>query len=136
MTNFKLFSPLQRLNAGLYKAKVFEGEPKIALIGGRRYLRFAACQESFRGNLLALQYYLRRIGEHYQLTYKKEDRLSAGKNKIIQNTVLLGIDLESFFLKMKELLDCIAFFVPFYYSRPLDHQVGGTQKDARDLRDP
>ncbi len=95
MTNFKLFSPLQRLNDGLSAAKIFDGEPKINLFGGRRYHRFFACQESFRYNLLALNYILRRIGEHYQLTYSKEDRL--GKNKIIQNTALLAVDLEFFF---------------------------------------
>ena len=136
MTNFKYFSPLQRLNAGLFQAKVFEGESKINLFGGRRYHRFAACSESFGDNLLGLNYNLRRIGEHYQLTYKKEDRLSAAKFKPVQNTILLSIDLESFFLKMKELLDCIAFFVPFYYSNSLQHKERGSQKDARDLNDP
>ncbi len=130
MANFKYFSPLQRLNAGLFRAKVFEGETKINLFGGRRYHRFNACQDSFRDHLLGLNYSLRRIGEHYQLTYKKEDRLGAAKN--IQNTVLLEFDLETFFLKMKAVLDCVAFFVPFYYREPLFYG----KKDARDLDDP
>jgi hypothetical protein len=82
--------------------------------------------------LLGLNYSLRRIGEHYQLTYKKEDRLGAEKNKIIQNTVLLTFDLETFFLKMKALLDCVAFFVPFYFRKPLEHK----KQDARDLKQP
>lgn len=136
MTNFKYFSPFQRLNAGLYQASVFEGETKINHFGGRRYHRFNACQESFSDNLLDLNYSIRRIGEHYQLTYKKEDRLGAAKNKIIQNTVLLSLDLETFFLKVKALLDCVAFFVPFYFKMPIEHKIGGQKQDARDLRDP
>lgn len=132
MSNFKYFSPLQRLNAGLFQAKVFDGETKINLFGGRRYHRFAACSEAFRYNLLGLNYSLQRIGEHYRLTYKKEDRVNATKYITIQNTVLLAIDLESFFLRLKELLDCIAFFIPFYYQKPFKHQ----KQDARDLKDP
>lgn len=132
MANFKYFSPLQKLNEGLFQARVFEGDTKIDLLGGRRYYRFVACQESFRDNLLDLNYSLRRIGEHYQLTYKKDDRLSAAKYKIIPNTILLSVDLETFFLKIKALLDCIAFFVPFYFSVPLLHQ----KQDVKDLRNP
>ncbi len=136
MTNFKYFSPLQRLNKGLFQTNISEGETKINPFGGRRYHRFAACNESFTDNLLGLNCNLRRIGEHYQLTYKKEDRLNAAKFKPIQNTILLSIDLEAFFLKMKELLDCIAFFVPFYYGNSFQRKEDGLQKDVRDFNRP
>ena len=136
MANFKYFSPLQRLNAGLLQTKVFKGKTKIDLFGGRRYQRFNACSESFRHNLLGLNYNLRRIGEHYQLTYKKEDKLSVSKYKSVQNTILLSTDFESFFLKMKQLLDCVAYFIPFYYKKPLKHRVHGLEEDVRDLSDP
>ena len=132
MASFKYFSPLQRLNAGFFKTKIFTGETKINLFGGRRYHRFAACSDSFRDNLLAVNYALRRIGEHYRLTYKKEDRLGATEYKVIKNTILLSIDLESFFLGLKKVLDCVSFFVPFYYKEPLKHD----KQDARDLKNP
>lgn len=132
MTNFKCFSPLQRLNAGLSHTKVFGNESKLNPFGNRRHHRFAACNDSFRDNLLGLNYSLRRIGEHYRLTYKKEDRIEAAKNKTIQNTILLSMDIESFIVRLKESLDCLAFFIPFYYRDPLIHK----KMDARDLRDP
>ena len=136
MPNFKHFSPIQRLNAGFRDPQAFGSEKKINMFGGRRYHRFIACGEAFRQNILAINWILRRIAEHYKLTYKKEDRLSAGKYQIIQNTILLSMDLESFFLKLKIVLDCVAFFVPFYYKDPLLHKSNGVQKDARDLNDP
>ncbi len=127
---------MQRLNAGFRDPVAFGGEKKINMFGGRRYHRFIACGEAFRQNILSINWILRRIGEHYQLTYKKADRLSAGKYQTIQNTHLLGMDLELFFLKLKMLLDCLAFFIPFYYKDPLFYRSGGIQKDARDLNDP
>ncbi|GEM_PF-3575681 len=136
MPNFKYFSPIQRLNAGLIKCESIIEDQKINLFGGKRYHRFVACGEAFRDNLLGLNWILCRIGEHFKLTYTKSDRIGSSTYRSIENTVLLSLDLEAFVLKMKEILDSFAFFVPFYYKNSPKHWEKIMLKDARDLNSP
>lgn len=133
-SSFKQFAPLNRLNAGLVRSKVFKSEKEGPFLSSTpRYQRFLACMESFGRNLLGLEYILDRISSHFHITYSREDRRRAGEYRPVKNIVLLRVDLIMFFMTTKILLDNVAFFTPFYYREPI---MNGKGKDVRDLERP
>lgn len=131
--SFKQFAPLNKLNMSLLHSEVFKSEAnRRPLEYSPRYKNFIASTESFRRHLVSLHYILNRIATHFSITYNKKDRQGIEKNRVMQNTVLLGVDLDSFFITMKILLDHVAFFTPFYYKEPLIK----SKIDVRDLLFP
>ncbi len=130
--NFKQFHPLYKLNSGLMNSDVFKALKEKPFDTHPRHQRFAACMESFRNNLLILEYLLGRIAEHHHITYSTSERQYFDGYKFVQNTIVLGIDLKMFYVTIKILLDNIAFFIPFYYDAPILWR----KEDVRDAKKP
>lgn len=133
-SSFKQFGPLLRLNTSLIHSEAFQPKKQVDFLrSDPPYKRFEACTTSFERNLLSLQRTLDRIASHFHITYSRDDPARSGEYIVVRDPVLLRLDLQTFFVTMKVLLDDIAFFTPFYYKNAISW---GKDKDVRDSKWP
>lgn len=133
-SSFKQFNPLRRLNTSLTRSEAFQPKKQHDFLDSDPpYQRFEACTTSFERNFLSLQRTLDRIASHFHIAYSKDDGARTGQYMVVKDAILLSVDLQTFFVTMKILLDDIAFFTPFYYKRAISRRK---DKDMRDSERP
>ncbi len=118
--NFKHFTPLIRLNAGIIGSEIFNKEdmfPNQSL----KYRNFDSCQESFRKNYDLLYKTLYSISENLDIEYDSKKRVKEYKLVHINRSFELSSNLLMFYVILKILLDDIAFMIPFYFKEIISY---------------